>query len=139
MKIPPWIFILGGIALAIGLAGGGVYAGHSYTKAKYEKDIAVANKKALDEKTKLQDKIDEITQKSHDDLAAVISERDAAIIRLRNRPARINQTAEANCKGTSGASLSREDAEFLTREAARADRLRGALMACYSYADKLQE
>lgn len=52
-------------------------------------------------------------------------ESDAAIERLRNRPSRPNNDSppedRRSCRGTE---LYREDAEFLTREAARAERIR---------------
>lgn len=55
----------------------------------------------------------------------ISAERDAALERLRNRPSRPNNDSPSKdrraCRGTE---LYREDAEFLTREAARAERVR---------------
>lgn len=126
-------------AVALSLAGGlwlhGNYHGRNVMKLKIEQ----ANNRALKEKERLQEKIDEITQSQTNELAAVARERDAALERLRNRPDRVPQTPEAECKGATGAELSRPDAEFLTRLASRAERDRQALIACYAYADSLQE
>lgn len=61
--------------------------------------------------------------------------------RLRNRPPRVIRVPgdpATECQGATGAELSREDAGFLVREAASADRHRAALAACYAYADSLQ-
>jgi len=41
------------------------------------------------------------------------------------------------CQGATGKELSRPDAEFLTREAARADKIRLGLDICYKYADEV--
>ncbi|MBE0454841.1 MAG: hypothetical protein IBX58_14315 [Roseovarius sp.] len=67
---------------------------------------------------------------------------DGDLERLRNRPPRIVRVPgdpAPDCTGTTGAELSREDAGFLVRESARADRHREALAACYAYADSLQK
>jgi len=87
-----------------------------------------------------QRKVNEITQTLTDKIDSVTGQRDAAIRRLRYRPERsTSQTAAANCKGATGSDLSRPDAEFLIGEAARADKQREALIACYHYADAIQE
>lgn len=126
-------------AVVLGLAGGLWLHGNYHGRSVMEMKIEQANNRALREKQALQEKIDEITQQQTDDLAAVIDERDAALKRLRNRPNRMPEAAATECKGSTGAELSRTDAEFLTREAARADRLRRALISCYDYADSLQQ
>lgn len=63
---------------------------------------------------------------------------DIALDSLHDRPSRLPDTARTDCKGTTGRELSAEDGQFLAREAARADRHRTALEACYAYADKLK-
>jgi hypothetical protein len=62
-----------------------------------------------------------------------------ALDELRHRPERRSATADdsANCKGSTGADLSRPDAGFLAREAARADTLRAGLQACYAQYESL--
>lgn len=58
---------------------------------------------------------------------------------LRQRKARPSSPAPTrDCKGTTGAELSREDAEFLAREAARADQIRSALEHCYKQYDAVR-
>jgi hypothetical protein len=69
---------------------------------------------------------------------------DAAVASLRNRPERAARpstptTSAPDCKGSTGAELSRPDAEFLTREAARADGVRADLAACYAQYDDARE
>ena len=64
----------------------------------------------------------------------------SALGELRQRQDRPSSTDTArDCKGTTGAELSRQDAEFLAREAARADQLRSALELCYRQYDTVRE
>ena len=59
-----------------------------------------------------------------------------AISQLRKRPSR---TAEAsNGQSCNGTGLYAEDAEFLIREASRADTIRIALQACYNQYDAIK-
>lgn len=64
---------------------------------------------------------------------------DLALDSLRDRPNRpagyLPETARADCEGGTGAKLFRADAEFLAREAARADEQRAGLDACYRHVD----
>jgi hypothetical protein len=60
-----------------------------------------------------------------------------AISQLRSRPSRTQ--AATNGQGGTGATLSAEDAEFLTREAARADIIRTGLSACYKQYNALTQ
>jgi hypothetical protein len=65
----------------------------------------------------------------------------ADLERLRNRPPRtirVPGDPAVDCAGATGRELSKDDAGFLTRLAARADSHRAALIACYEYADWLQ-
>ena len=64
---------------------------------------------------------------------------DLALDSLRDRPERpaagMSEAARADCEGGTGAELFRADAEFLAREAARADEQRAGLDACYRHVD----
>ena len=51
------------------------------------------------------------------------------------RAERVSESAGAACAGADGRELSRPDAEFLAREAARAEEQRAALEACYRFVD----
>ena len=59
-----------------------------------------------------------------------------AISELRKRPSRAEQAA--NGQSGTGATLSAEDAEFLIREASRADQIRIGLDACYKQYDSIK-
>lgn len=81
---------------------------------------------------KEQGKYDDAIQKQHEALQGIDARLDAMSRELRKRPATLPAASLAQCKGTTGAELSGPNAEFLAGEAARADRLRAALEACYA-------
>lgn len=90
----------------------------------------------------LQEETDATLRNQAAELAAVNRRLSGELRRLRERPARAAElpgAARAECAGATGAELSGPDAGFLAREAARADRLRAGLKACYEYADSLME
>lgn len=82
-----------------------------------------------------------IKKERDDEYKAIAAERDAALAELRNRPRRpAPGTTESTtngqaASGCTGARLFGDDAEFLIREAARADTTRIALKACYKQYD----
>ncbi len=81
----------------------------------------------------------EITKAKDEKIRRINLLLDAALDELRHRPERRSPAAvdTADCKGATGAELSRPDAGFLTREAARADILRAGLAACYEQYESL--
>lgn len=116
----------------------GSNAEHTRMVAKLESERAQALQKARDTETQWQEEVNEVTTKQAEKLAEVQHHLDVAIISLRDRPKRsatLPDTPRVECAGASGRELSREDAEFLAREAARADTLRAGLEACYSAYD----
>ena len=123
-----------GIAIISGAWFHGNYHGRNVMKLKIEQ----ANKAALEAVIHQQEVINGIVQDQTDQVAIITNERDVALDRLRHRSDRVSQTTQVDCKGVSGTALSGPDAEFLTREAARADTCRAALNTCYQYADSLQ-
>jgi len=98
---------------------------------------AVALTTARETEHKQQGEVDETLKRQNAELASVNASlrRDLDRVRQRQARARVPKASAPECARATGAELSREDAEFLVGEAARADRLRGALRACYSYAD----
>ena len=72
---------------------------------------------------------DRIRKEKDAKIASINDQLASALIELRKRPSRTETTT--NGSGGTGLSLSAEDASFLDWEAARADRLREALNACY--------
>jgi len=116
----------------------GSNAEHTRMVAKLESERAQALQKARDIETQWQEEVNEVTTKQAEKLAEVQHHLDVAIISLRDRPKRsatLPDTPRVECAGASGRELSREDAEFLAREAARADTIRAGLEACYAAFD----
>jgi hypothetical protein len=80
---------------------------------------------------------DQIRKDKDAKIAGINNQLADAISELRKRPSRAQSAA--NGQGGTGATLSAEDAEFLTREAARADIIRTGLSACYQQYDALNK
>lgn len=83
---------------------------------------------------------EQIRKKKDAEITAINNRLNSALVELRQRPAR--NTASANppsCPAGTGATLFREDAEFLIGEAARADKLRQALIECYNRYEALRK
>lgn len=114
--------------------------GTQRTQLIYSKATVKAVQEARETEQQRQKVTNDAIQQQADDLGSIAANLALDLERLRNRPERVRTAIHpgAECKGTTGAELSRQDAEFLTREASRADTLRAALIACYAYADGLQ-
>lgn len=99
---------------------------------EYAQNVAAAYEQTRKIEAALTQKIEKIERKKNGEIANVNARLRVALNELSERTSRITtSTNPTDCEGTTGRELSREDAEFLTREAARAERLRQALGACY--------
>jgi len=108
--------------VAIILFCGGFVNGCSYHQSKAEKTIR-------DKEHQYQADADQIRKDKDAQIKAINTQLVDAVSELRKRPSRTTETT--NGKSCNGTSLYAEDAEFLVREAARADEIRVALEACY--------
>ena len=104
---------------------------------------AMADTKATSDR--LQADKDQLRRDKDAQLASINSTLAAALAGLHDRPARdsaghlpIDSGTGAKL-GATGADLLRQDSEFLTRESARADRLRADLIECQSAYSKARE
>lgn len=129
-----WLVVL---ALMAGAYAGGRW--HQYKS--HAKEAAVAELRATQEARAKEAAWASATSRIRDakdlEIASVSAQRDDALKRLRDRPAgRMPATATCagNGEGSTGAQLSRPDAEFLTGIAARADKLAADLRACQGWA-----
>lgn len=108
-------------------------------RATIAQGVASAATEARAIERKQQEAVNGILAQQNADLGAIADRLRIDLERLRNRPARpaanLPGTPAAACPGATGAELYRADAEFLTREAARADELRTGLEACYKVID----
>ena len=115
--------------VAISLFCAGFVTGCQQQQTKQEKVVR-------EKEHQYQAEADKIRKDKDAQINAINSQLVDAISQLRKRPSRAEQTA-AGQSGT-GASLSAEDAEFLIREAARADQIRTGLDACYRQYESLK-
>lgn len=134
----PWIIIVASIMGAAAIWFHGNHHGKNSAELRHAQDVAEALQQAIEAERKQQEEVNHALQKQTDDLAAINRMLALDIEQLRQRAKRLPQATRADCQGASGAELSGKDAEFLVREAARADGLRAALQACYRYADTVE-
>lgn len=107
---------------------------------EYADAIIEANRQARRQEQILQAKADTELVNKNAEIKTIRTELDRALDELRKRPSRVPvPNAPGAAKGATGAELSREDAGFLTREAARADALRAELNYCYRIYDEAKE
>jgi 2-oxo-4-hydroxy-4-carboxy--5-ureidoimidazoline (OHCU) decarboxylase len=113
------------------------YFGYSFEHSRFVAYKAtIVAETATKEKT-YQAVADKIEKEKNAQIASINNQLVDAISELRKRPSRAQDPSNGSC-GT-GATLSAEDAEFLIREAARADQIRAGLSACYQQYDALTQ
>ena len=115
--------------VAVTLFCGGFVNGCSYQQSKAEKTIR-------DKEHQYQSDADSIRIQKDAQIKVINTQLVDAISQLRSRPS--NPTKTINGQDCNGAALSAPDAEFLVREAARADEIRVALQACYNQYDAIK-
>jgi hypothetical protein len=115
--------------VAVTLFCGGFVNGCSYQQSKAEKTIR-------DKEHQYQADADQIRKAKDDQIKAINSQLVDSISELRKRSSRSSETT--NGKSCNGSALFAEDAEFLIREAARADEIRIGLEACYKQYDSIK-
>ena len=93
-----------------------------------------AEQKSRNQELALQAAADNARNTKDAEITIIRSQLDAALVSLRERPLRTANVpgAAGACPPATGAQLSREDAEFLAREAARADAVAAGLKACHT-------
>ena len=108
--------------------------------AKIQTERATAEADARATEQRQQEAANAITRRHTAEVSTVRRNLERALDILRDRPERpavgMPEAARADCEGGTGAELFRADAEFLAREAARADEQRAGLVACYGHVDR---
>jgi hypothetical protein len=155
LSLKPRLLILGGIVLILGILYGThkviVYKAVQKAKAEiqatlqaqYTQKLLEASELAREREKVMVESADRLRKEKDAQIANLNSRLGTALDGLRQRPQRSpspeGSPASCNCQGATGASLSREDGEFLVREAARADSLRTALDQCYKQYDSVRQ
>ena len=119
--------LLGGVAIV--LSTGGFVTGCQYQQAKAEKAI-----RSLEHQ--YQDETNKINGEKNAQIKTLNTSLNTALVSLRQRPSSPTNTSDG--KDCNGQALSAPDAEFLIREASRADEIRIALEACYKQYEAIQ-
>lgn len=114
---------------AIVLFCGGFVSGCQHQQTKAEKTIR-------DKEHQYQSDADQIRKDKDAQLKDINNQLVDAIGQLRSRSS--NPTKTIDGQDCNGATLSASDANFLIREAARADEIRVGLQACYKQYDSLK-
>jgi flagellar biosynthesis GTPase FlhF len=124
------------IALVLTFSAGWTVNGWRWEKKEQAQKIA-QEKVIHDQEIANQAAADQIRKEKDAQINAINNQLFTALSQLRSRPSR-SQLQTNNRQSGTGMSLSAEDAEFLVREAARADGLRSALAACYQQYDEVK-
>lgn len=137
----PWLIVGALLAIAAAYFGGeyrGAKAKDMEWQAKTYAELAEASEAARKQESMWQGVVNETVRNQESRLAGVRRNLDIALNSLRDRPERhagMSEDSRSACAGATGADLSRPDAEFLSREAARADEIRAGLIGCYEVID----
>jgi len=138
----PWLILAAVAALALSNAWTwtrAIAAADTRWTARLQTERAEAEAAARATEHRTQEAADAIAKQHTQQVAAIRRTLDIALDSLRHRPERpaaMPDTTRSGCEGATGAELSRPDAEFLSREAARADDQRAGLAACYDHVDR---
>jgi hypothetical protein len=108
---------------------GGFVNGCSYQQSKAEKVVR-------DKEHQYQADTDKIRTEKDAQIKAINNQLADTLVSLRSRSSSATKTI--NGQDCNGATLSAPDAEFLVREASRADQIRVGLEACYKQYDAIQ-
>lgn len=87
---------------------------------------------------KVNDALEKQNRRNQQIAANLVSELDSLRERA-ERAERMSADSRTACAGADGRELSRQDAEFLARESARADEIRAGLEACYAVLDGMRK
>ena len=130
--LPISYYLMIGLAIvAMAGIGYGRYEHNAFEEYKAEE---IAN--AREKEHQIQDATDQIRKDKDAQINSINNQLANALVELRSRPSRTSQISSNGQNGT-GSTLFAEDAEFLIREAARADQIRTGLEACYKQYDSI--
>ena len=112
-----------------------MYLGYSFEHSRFVAFKATIVAQTATAEREHQAAADKIEKEKNAQITSINNQLVDAISELRKRPGRAAETSDGSC-GT-GSTLFAQDAEFLVREAARADEIRVGLGACYRQYDSL--
>ena len=133
------MFLLNYVKIAIYavLILGAGYTGYALESARFDRYKAEQMAQVQKLEKEHQVATDQIRKKQNAKIADINSQLNDALVQLRSRPSRT--TNSGNGQSGTGRALFAEDAQFLEREAARADTIRAGLAACYEQYEALSK
>jgi biopolymer transport protein ExbB/TolQ len=131
----PWIIYVK-IGICALLLLGSSYLGYALESARFDRYKAEQIAQTQKVEKEQQTAADKIKKEKDAQIEAINNQLVDAISELRKRPSRAEQASHG--QSCTGRSLPAEDGEFLIREAARADKIRAGLQACYDQYDALK-
>lgn len=138
IKVAVYVAILGfGIAAGWMTNGWRLEARIASIKASHAQAYSDAQKAARARENALQAQADAQRKKKDAEIARINTRLAAALDGLHNRPSRLPESSRT-CGGATGTELSKPDAEFLAREAARADKAVENLNHCIAQYNSLR-
>ncbi len=138
-EMNPYVAI--GVAVLLAVSHGWAYVtGGKHTEQKWQAEVAEQTAKAREQEQIWQGVVNETSKRYLETLGVVRGRLAIALNSLRDRPDRpLPEAPRTDCKGATGAELSRPDAGFLAGEAARADQMRAAYALCLQSYDLLRK
>lgn len=112
------------------------FLGYNFEASRFERYKADQMAQVQKIEHEQQAATDQIRKQKDAQIEAINTQLVNAIGELRKRPSRADQASHG--QSCTGGALPAEDAEFLVREAARADKIRAGLSACYEQYDALK-
>ncbi len=141
LALPVWAKVAGVVAiLLMSFSAGWIINGWRWNsnileaQAKLTQARIDAEKQSRAKELSIQAAADAARSTKDAEIIIIRDQLDAALVELRRRPLRSANLSGTTGSGTpgTGRELSREDAEFLAREAARANEMKMAMQYCYA-------
>lgn len=133
------------LGLVAAIFGAGVWVGVQFEEGARDRlirasleDAAKQASAVITRERKQHEQLSQTLQEQADEQRTINARLADELERVRQRANRLSRDSAVGCQGATGRELSAADAAFLARLAARADELRAALAACYSYADGIR-
>jgi len=115
------------------------YMGYSFEASRFDRYKANQVLQVQKIEREQQATADQIRKKKDVQIEAINNQLANAISELRKRPSRPSEAViGSTIQGCNGSQLYAEDSIFLVREAARADKIRAGLEACYKQYDSIK-
>lgn len=142
MPTPDWRFWTGAlvavlVAFGLGWGGAWLYSRGELRAVRAEVQAEMLRAASVKE-GQLRDDFKKIDEARNENFARIDAALQRVLDGVRKRPERLPDAARPACQGATGAELSAADAEFLAREAARADRAAAERDACYAAYESAQ-